>query len=391
MTISIKKSFSTIAWSSYLACSWTWCIGMFLPALLIRNYGNLVWLVFAIPNILGAAAMPYILKNPEKSAQLIERHKIMCLTFSAITILFQIYFLGWISTLIPPLAILIFATLLILIYILTPEKKQPFTALIIWMFSIFVFIFMIQNTNLINLSAPDFLFNSPNSIIYLIPASFFGFLLCPYLDLTFHKVIKSNTTFDSKIIFTLGFGFMFLLMIMLTFYYAKPVVDFMNNSTSYQNIKPYLFLVIAHMILQAGFTILVHTKCLISEFKPNNKYKIIFAALSIICFILPYFLSGNNVFLNMSIKEIMYHFFMSFYGVIAPSYILYYMIPLGGKYNPSNKNHTFIFLTSVALALIFFGLAFLGVKWNLLWCATVGVMIVILPRLLHRQQKNNAL
>ena len=28
---------NTIGWGAYLACSWTWCIGMFLPVLLIRD------------------------------------------------------------------------------------------------------------------------------------------------------------------------------------------------------------------------------------------------------------------------------------------------------------------------------------------------------------------
>ncbi|HTL30770.1 MAG TPA: hypothetical protein VL282_16180, partial [Tepidisphaeraceae bacterium] len=36
-----------IGWAIYLGMSWTWCIGMFLPVLLVRDYGFWGWLVFA--------------------------------------------------------------------------------------------------------------------------------------------------------------------------------------------------------------------------------------------------------------------------------------------------------------------------------------------------------
>ncbi|MDB5302268.1 MAG: hypothetical protein JWO87_3931, partial [Phycisphaerales bacterium] len=45
-----------LGWGAFLACSWTWCIGMFLPVLLVRDFGEMGWLVFAAPNVVGAAA-----------------------------------------------------------------------------------------------------------------------------------------------------------------------------------------------------------------------------------------------------------------------------------------------------------------------------------------------
>jgi hypothetical protein len=48
---------STLGWANYLGMSWTWCIGMFLPVLLVRDYGIGAWWIFAIPNVVGAAAM----------------------------------------------------------------------------------------------------------------------------------------------------------------------------------------------------------------------------------------------------------------------------------------------------------------------------------------------
>ena len=40
-------------WAIYLGTSWTWCIGMFLPVLVLRELGLTGFLSFAIPNIVG--------------------------------------------------------------------------------------------------------------------------------------------------------------------------------------------------------------------------------------------------------------------------------------------------------------------------------------------------
>src|SRR6266404_3216610 len=50
-----------LGWAVFLAVSWTWCIGMFLPVLLVRDYGLWGWIVFAVPNMIGAAAMGWVM------------------------------------------------------------------------------------------------------------------------------------------------------------------------------------------------------------------------------------------------------------------------------------------------------------------------------------------
>src|SRR5690242_7362807 len=52
-----------LGWGAYLACSWTWCISMFLPVLLVRDYGVWGFVVFAVPNVIGAGAMGWVLRN----------------------------------------------------------------------------------------------------------------------------------------------------------------------------------------------------------------------------------------------------------------------------------------------------------------------------------------
>src|SRR2546421_8858832 len=90
------SSFSSLlAWAAYLACSWTWCIGMFLPVLLVRDYGIWGWVVFAVPNVVGAAAMGWVIRSAESSHAITGNHFSACAAFSVITILFHVFFVQW--------------------------------------------------------------------------------------------------------------------------------------------------------------------------------------------------------------------------------------------------------------------------------------------------------
>src|SRR5689334_7134755 len=75
----------------HLASSWTWCIGMFLPVLLVRDYGIWGFVVFAVPNILGAAAFGWLLRD-DISVALVARHAIAMRWFSAVTIAYHAFF-----------------------------------------------------------------------------------------------------------------------------------------------------------------------------------------------------------------------------------------------------------------------------------------------------------
>src|SRR3954467_4391659 len=83
-----------VGWAMYLGMSWTWCIGMFLPVLLIRDYGAWAWVVFAVPNVIGAAAMGWVLRDGD-SEKLTGAHRPMIAGFSFITATFQLFFAFW--------------------------------------------------------------------------------------------------------------------------------------------------------------------------------------------------------------------------------------------------------------------------------------------------------
>src|SRR6184192_2117105 len=82
---SLLPSFS---WAIYLGMSWTWCIGMFLPVLLVRDFDIWGWVVFAVPNVVGAAAMGWVLSR-QGSYNISHHHQAAVEAFSVVTIAFQ--------------------------------------------------------------------------------------------------------------------------------------------------------------------------------------------------------------------------------------------------------------------------------------------------------------
>src|SRR5688572_14799987 len=99
---SIAPMGSPLGWANYLGMSWTWCIGMFLPVLLVRDYGISAWWIFAIPNVVGAAAMGWVLRSAQRSHGLVAHHAPATTLFSLVTIAFHAFFVLWIGKILLP-------------------------------------------------------------------------------------------------------------------------------------------------------------------------------------------------------------------------------------------------------------------------------------------------
>ena len=68
------SAIGTLGWGIYTASSWTWCIGMFLPIVLMKYLGWWGFLIFAIPNILGVVAFGYLF-DAAASRRMLTRHR----------------------------------------------------------------------------------------------------------------------------------------------------------------------------------------------------------------------------------------------------------------------------------------------------------------------------
>lgn len=90
----MRRAFESILWGFFCTSSWTWCIGMYLPFILLRLWGWPGFWAFFIPNVLGCAAFGFVLDRA-RSRMLMRRLGWMCALFSAVTLAYQAYFAGW--------------------------------------------------------------------------------------------------------------------------------------------------------------------------------------------------------------------------------------------------------------------------------------------------------
>ena len=66
---------ATAGWGVYCACSWTWCIGMFLPVILLGRFGWAGFLAFAIPNLIGCVGFGYVF-DADRSRRFATSHRV---------------------------------------------------------------------------------------------------------------------------------------------------------------------------------------------------------------------------------------------------------------------------------------------------------------------------
>ncbi len=223
-------------WGLFCTSSWTWCIGMFLPFLLLRLWGWPGFWAFFIPNVLGCALFGFVL-TPERSRTLVKDLGWMMAVFSAVTVAYQCFFAGWASheffvrqgamtTVVStgvPIGMLMLAMWLAL------RRDRDWLAMgamacaaawvaIAWSLAA-------GDTGMSGAAPGDSLAISRAPLVPLdrltwaVPTIAFGFLLCPYLDLTFHRAVQ-NAPQPRLAFATFGACFALMLLGVATLYRA---------------------------------------------------------------------------------------------------------------------------------------------------------------------------
>ena len=208
-TNSLSSAGRVAGWSVYLAMSWTWCIGMYLPVILMRELGIWGVIAFAIPNIVGAVAMGWALRDRRQSEQIVGQNHAAVIWFSLITIVFHAYFAAWLIRAIagpnagPALAACFFLFWLILHwrrggqFLAASLVLGVSAAVMAWGFSRGELPYVAQPLPGASLS--------PISNLWLAPAWMLGFLCCPWLDPTFHAARQAMRRSESRRGFHTGF------------------------------------------------------------------------------------------------------------------------------------------------------------------------------------------
>lgn len=349
---------STLAWSLFLATSWTWCIGMFLPVLLVRDFGLLGWILFATPNVFGAIAFSFFIKSKAHSLAWTATHSLACHAFSLVTICFQAYFIGWLLSRFGSWHFFFFVILLgLLAGLLRAGLSYLKIAAASWLVSfvcLLLFLFWQPTNGLIEhslpVAAPSFV-----SLLALGFASFLAFLLCPYLDLTFHRARQALTEKQALPTFALAFGVFFLILILFPLIYGPALRVWFHEGPFAHPDQVFLvkakWVLSLHLMTQCLVTILFHRREILPRFAKKDVLLRGSRFLVLLCFFLPYLLT-DDIWRGLSFKEIPYRCFLLFYSLIVPAYVW----KLCRRSTPNAKSWRFLSLICL-LSLPFFALA----------------------------------
>jgi hypothetical protein len=317
-----------LPWAVFLGVSWTWVIGMFLPVLLVRDYGMLGWIVFAVPNVVGAAAMGWVLHDADASRRFVRRHAGACFAFSFVTITYHVFFATWLINRLHGgwgwAAVAIYAVAAML-----PGRNAVrfVGATLALCTSVAMWWLLYRQQSALTLPAMHAVFHADQQwrgLLLLLPF-IVGFGLCPYLDLTFHRARQMTSASGGRFAFGVGFGVVFFSMIVFTLLYARflrPAVD-ANPVGQVSG----LFLCL-HLIGQSAFTVAAHAK----ELPGRNSFVIPsafrFAAIGAGIVLLGaaaigwLATDGAVRFRGRDFGEAVYWCFLGFYGIVFPGYLL---------------------------------------------------------------------
>ena len=361
-----------LGWSLYLAMSWTWCIGMFLPVLLVRDYGAWGWVVFAVPNVAGAAAMGWMVRSKTLSREIVASHRPMMVTFSIVTAGFQIFFAlwmadelhlaGWNVGWIVPVVAAVIASM----SAMRTRHAAHALALVVAVVSVLC---AVQLARAGLLRFPDGQLLAPKvfrvNLACIAAVSAFGFLLCPYLDLTFYRARMSLADREAAAAFGIGFGAIFALMIVFTLAYAFWLLYLLDTQFAMRYAAAVVFAV--YFLSHLTFTTAVHWQC-VGLLGPIVSTAIGIAGWALIRLV-------DHPLLDAG--ELVYRLFMAFYALVFPAYVWICMIPSAAS-APSRRSWE-VLCVAVLLAAPMFWLGF--IENRMTWLVP-GLAVVLLARLL---------
>lgn len=368
---------ATVGWAVYLASSWTWCIGMYLPTLLVRDAGKLAFVAFIVPNAVGAGLVGWVLAG--RGRAFAESKRPMILAFTAATIAFHGY---WIVTrLAAPVdgdwalfagGMLLGASLVLNLAAATGGARGLAAAL----------------TMLFSLGAAFALLAYPADSPWLAggwadlsgiaAVCALGFGLCPYLDVTFHRCVAEARR--PRAAFTIGF--VLFAMVLLVVSRGRALVP-LPPGPVFIDAGVLAAVVGAHFGAQTAFTVAAQVQAIrpVTGVRVRTGVRATLvpglvgvglgvAAVSV----------GGSPLAGMTLDELGYRAFLGLYGLVFPAWLV---LTIGGR--PATSRRTLTALAVVcAAALPFFVYGFVWLRE--VWLIP-GVAIVLLGRALADRRR----
>lgn len=400
---------SVFAWALYVGTSWTWCIGMFLPIILLRDFGIWSLAFFAIPNVVGAAMTAWIF-NPQTSAAFVARHYGACSLFSIVTGAFNAFFLLHLilAGASEDLRQLIAAAALLTGGVCIAWRARPtLSAIVVFTISVFAIAWALFTRDARSpLTDHPSLADWRPASLAIAPVLMLGFLTCPWFDLTFQRAVRHSAG-QRKPVFALGFGLFFFAMICFTPFYAAKFVDFSTTGTA--STRTFLALaslpIAIHLACQLALTIVLHAQRNIAPLPGADAGNHIsspattteresafsaqtipaISALALLATAYAIFAPGVA---RLTSFETVYMLFMSFYGLAIPAYALNCAIPTADSAASPTRAKLIITALAILAASPFFVQGFLLEQPNSL---VLGVGVLFLSRAitmaLHRRPR----
>lgn len=354
---------------------------MFLPVLLVRDYGIWGFVIFAIPNVAGAAAMGWVIRTRDSSRWCVAQHEFMVRLFSAVTIGFHLWFVwylshaGWVmGEWWPWITVGVFALALIS----GLRADQPSEALAPYVMSACVIAFSLWVGLELKIPAMDERnFWGIPAVAWVAPVCIFGFLFCPYLDATFHRARQNLDAGSARVAFGLGFGVFFFAMIVFTLAYAGLLL---GNAIAGPRV---LTAIVLHMLIQSGFTCGLHIRELVSTLGTAHQVRMRGTIVSAGVIAL---LGGTVALLRFQVVdnispafELVYRIILSSYGLLFPAYVWLVMVPLWGSDRTPSARHILVWLGASLIAAPAF---WMGLIEKQEWWLAPGLIVLLAARLL---------
>ena len=365
---------------AFLACSWTWVIGMYLPVILVREFGVWGWVAFAVPNVLGAMAMGVTLRGAGASAARLATNRSGATLFSAVTMAFHAFFLSLLSmrVLAPYFGPLALPALSVVVFAIAwgisraSWRAWRIGAVAVWFISVAMGALAWFTTSG-RMGLPEEAGASPFvDLLWLAPVMVFGFALCPYLDMTFHRARREAPGATGTASFVIGFGVLFLAMITLTLLYTPM---WLGRAIS--------FYIAGHIATQCAFTVGAHLR----ELRLREGATLATHSSITLTALLAGALLGVVASLattegrGLVSGETVYKCFMGAYGLLFPT--LVWTWSAGGRVWDAPARASA--LGAVVLASPLFWLGFVEQRWA--WLAP-GLLIALLSPLVCRGLRN---
>lgn len=311
---------------------------MIFPALLLRDYGLYGWVVFAVPNVLGAAAMGLVLYRPQWSIDLVRKHRVACQNFTVITVAYHLFVLAWLFSKLFGLAavpmLVVAVGLCAAMGMRSRHTAMLFVAVGVALVSWGCFSWATKAPGswaMAQWAWPSAETNrlTRSDLVWFAPAALFGFALCPYLDLTFHRARINTSPGTGVAAFAFGFGVVFCSMIVFSVCYGAQLLPFIQGDPDAELAGIWLVLLAVHLTLQAGFTITVHVREAIEDEQANIPWLVAVGAIAILLGLgsrvegLP----DHRLLADLTWGEAGYRVFLLFYGTVLPGYVWLVMIP----------------------------------------------------------------